>query len=126
MRWLIAFLTLALLSCAPMDRGGDRARITKGRADIHSFMTALATYKLDVGSFPSTAQGLDALHKNPGVTGWSGPYIQQDIPLDPWGHAYDYKFPGDHGDEPDIICYGADGRPGGEGINADIVSWTKQ
>ena len=49
--------------------------------------------------------------------------MPQDIPKDPWGHDYVYKFPGEHGDEPDIVCLGADGQPGGEGLNADIVSW---
>jgi general secretion pathway protein G len=54
---------------------------------------------------------------------WAGPYLQMDIPNDPWGHPYNYKFPGDHGDEPDISSFGADGQPGGDGINADITSW---
>ena len=57
---------------------------------------------------------------------WNGPYMPQEIPKDPWGHDWLYKFPGDHGDEPDIISYGADGQPGGDGINADIVSWKSQ
>ena len=60
------------------------------------------------------------------VNQWAGPYLPQDIPVDPWGRAYVYKYPGEHGDEPDIICYGADGQPGGEGLNADIVSWKSQ
>ena len=54
---------------------------------------------------------------------WQGPYLPQEVPKDPWGNPYVYKYPGEHGDEPDIISYGADGKPGGEGINADIVSW---
>jgi general secretion pathway protein G len=57
------------------------------------------------------------------VNGWNGPYLQAEVPADPWGHPYVYKFPGEHGDEPDLVCYGADGQPGGEGLNADIVSW---
>ena len=102
----------------------DKAKITAARAQIESFMGALGTYKLDNGSFPSTEQGLQALRVKPGdADNWNGPYMPKDVPKDPWSHDYVYKFPGDHGDEPDIISYGADGQPGGDGINADVVSW---
>jgi general secretion pathway protein G len=102
----------------------DKAKITKARADLEGLGGALGTYKLDNGNFPSTEQGLLALRVKPAdAAQWAGPYTSKDIPKDPWGHDYVYKYPGDHGDEPDIICYGADGQPGGEGINADIVSW---
>ena len=102
----------------------DKARITAARSQIQNFMTALGSYKLDTGMFPTTEQGLQALRVKPeGVNQWSGPYMPQDIPKDPWGHDYGYKYPGEHGDEPDIICLGQDGQPGGEGLNADIVSW---
>jgi general secretion pathway protein G len=57
------------------------------------------------------------------VENWQGPYLQKEIENDPWQHPYVYRFPGEHGDEPDIVSYGADGQPGGDGINADIVSW---
>ena len=67
---------------------------------------------------------MNALRVKPeNVNNWEGPYLEQDVPVDPWGHPYIYKFPGEHGDQPDIICLGADGQPGGEGVNADIVSW---
>lgn len=106
---------------------GDTARITAARAQIHNFETALGSYKLDTGTFPSTEQGLQALRAKPGeVNQWAGPYLPQDVPKDPWGRDYVYKYPGDHGDEPDILCYGADGQPGGDGLNADIVSWKNQ
>jgi general secretion pathway protein G len=102
----------------------DAAKITATRSQIESFMTALGQYKLDTGLFPTTEQGLLALRVKPNdMAQWAGPYMPKDIPKDPWGHDYLYKFPGDHGDEPEIISYGADGEPGGEGINADIVSW---
>ena len=105
----------------------DRANITAARAQIQNFQAALGTYKLDNGNFPSTEQGLVALRVKPAdATQWNGPYMPLDVPKDPWGHDYVYKFPGDHGDEPDIVCYGADGQPGGDGINADIVSWKAQ
>ena len=57
------------------------------------------------------------------VNQWEGPYLRKEIPLDPWKHPYIYRYPGEHGDEPDIISYGADGQAGGEGVSADIVSW---
>jgi len=105
----------------------DAAKITATRAQISNFMTALGTYKLDTGTFPTTEQGLPALRVRPAdVTQWNGPYMPQDIPKDPWGREYAYKYPGEHGDEPDIICYGQDGQAGGEGLNADIVSWKSQ
>ena len=105
-------------------RRADAAKVTATRSQIESFMTALGQYKLDTGAFPTTEQGLVALRVRPAeMEQWAGPYMPKDIPKDPWGHDYIYKFPGDHGDEPEIVSYGADGQPGGEGINADILSW---
>jgi general secretion pathway protein G len=105
----------------------DKAKRTAARAQINSFMTALGSMKLDTGNFPPTELGLQALRVKPEDSAqWAGPYLPQDAPMDPWGHPYLYKFPGEHGDEPDIISLGADGQPGGEGVNADIVSWSSQ
>ena len=127
---LIVVTIIALFAAlvAPrMWQKTDSARIASARAQINSFMTALGAYKLDTGTFPSTEQGLQALREKPAdVNQWAGPYLPQEIPSDPWGHPYFYKYPGEHGDEPDIICYGADGQPGGDGNNADIVSWKSQ
>lgn len=107
-----------------MFRQADTARVTQARAQINSFMTALGAYKLDTSTFPTTEQGLQALRVRPqNVQGWNGPYLPQEIPNDPWGRPYIYRYPGEHGDEPDIISLGADGQPGGDGVNADIVSW---
>lgn len=101
-----------------------QAKTATARAQIDAFQTALGAYKLDTGSFPANEVGLSALRTAPaGVRNWNGPYLPKEVPLDPWGNPYVYKFPGDHGDEPDIISYGADGRPGGEGEDADVVSW---
>jgi general secretion pathway protein G len=103
---------------------GDQARIVATRTQIDAFMTALGAYKLDTGLFPTTEQGLNALRQQPqGLAQWRGPYLPKEVPMDAWGHPFLYKYPGDHGDEPDIVCLGADGQPNGEGINADIVSW---
>ena len=111
-----------------MSRGrADTARIVAARTQIQNFMTALGAYKLDTGAFPTTAQGLQALRSKPkDARDWAGPYIAYDIPRDPWGREYVYRCPGEHGDEPDIVSYGRDGQPGGEGPDSDIVSWTSE
>lgn len=102
----------------------DKAKRVAAKAQINNFMGAIGQYKLDTGLFPSNEQGLRALRERPdNVTSWNGPYLAQEIPQDPWQRPYLYKFPGEHGDEPDLICLGADGQPGGEGAAADIVSW---
>jgi len=120
---VIIALFAALVGPALFKNVG-KAQVTAAKSQIESFMTALGTYKLDVGTFPTTDQGLQALRVKPAeVENWNGPYLPKDVPLDPWKHPYVYKFPGEHGDEPDVICYGADGQPGGDGENADIVSW---
>ncbi len=102
-----------------------RSRATAARAQITSFQTALGIYKLDTSRFPTTELGLEALRTQPEEEErWDGPYLPQEIPLDPWGNEYVYQFPGEHGDEPDIISLGSDRRRGGEEEDADIVSWS--
>ena len=125
---VVTIIALFAALVAPrMLRRSDTARITAARAQINSFMTALGAYKLDTGLFPTTEQGLQALRAKPqGVNQWEGPYLPQEIPVDPWGRPYVYKYPGEHGDEPDVISYGADGQPGGESINGDVLSWKSQ
>ena len=127
---LVVMTIIALFAALVAPRllnKSDTARVTAARAQINSFMTALGTYKLDTGLYPTTEMGLNALrHRPQGVNQWQGPYLPQEIPKDPWGNEYVYKYPSDQGDEPEIICYGADGQPGGEGILADIVSWKSQ
>ncbi|MEP7353483.1 MAG: type II secretion system major pseudopilin GspG [Acidobacteriota bacterium] len=103
---------------------GDKAKVVGAKTQISNFTNALGLYKLDTGTFPPTNIGLQALRVKPeGIVQWAGPYMPKDVPPDPWGRPYQYKFPGEHGEEPDIISLGADGEPGGEGINADITSW---
>lgn len=93
------------------------------RAQIESFGQALDQYRLDVGQYPTSEQGLGALRAAPQqVARWQGPYLKRDVPDDPWGHPYVYKRPGQHGDY-DLVSLGADGQPGGEGEAADVVSW---
>ena len=101
----------------------DRARQQSAKAQIELFSTSLDAYRLDVGSYPTTEQGLEALRvAPPNVTGWDGPYLPKEIPMDPWGRPYVYKSPGDHGDF-DILSLGQDGQTGGEKNDKDIVSW---
>ncbi len=119
----IIALFAALVAPAMLKRG-DQARVVQAKAQVNSFMTALGSYKLDTSVFPTNEQGLAALRLKPeGLNQWNGPYLPKEVPNDPWGRPYVYKYPGEHGDDPDIISYGADGAPGGDGINADIVSW---
>ena len=102
----------------------DEAKKVAARQQINQISQTLAMYKLDTGVFPTTEQGLHALREKPGnINQWNGPYLTMELPMDPWGNPYVYKFPGDHGDEPDIVSYGGDGQPGGTGLNEDIVSW---
>ncbi len=117
----------AALVAPTMLKHGDKARVVAARSQIQNFSTALGSYKLDTSQYPSTEQGLNGLRNRPGdLQNWNGPYLPQDVPNDPWGHPYIYKYPGDHGDEPDISSFGADGAPGGDSINADILSWSNK
>ena len=102
----------------------DEARVVAARQDIASLMQALKLYKLDNRHYPSTAQGLTALvsrpEGDPRPDNWK-PYLER-LPADPWGGAYQYLNPGLRG-EVDVLSFGADGRAGGEGFDADIGSW---
>lgn len=122
---VVTIIALFAALVAPRMIGrADAARRTAARAQINSFMTALGAYKLDTGTYPTTEMGLNALRVKPeNANQWAGPYLPQDIPMDPWSRPYLYKYPGEHGDEPDVISLGADGQPGGDGNNADIFSW---
>ncbi len=114
----------AALVLPRMMHQADRARMAAARSQINAYMTALGAYKLDTGSYPTSEQGLQALRAKPeNVENWQGPYTDKEIGNDPWGHPFVYHYPGEHGDEPDITSYGNDGQPGGDGYNADIVSW---
>jgi general secretion pathway protein G len=97
-----------------------KSEVTVTRAQIEAFGRALDTFRLDVGRYPTTEEGLSALLVQPaGATRWNGPYLKKDVPLDPWGHAYVYRAPGSKADF-DLMSYGKDGQPGGTGDEADI------
>ena len=123
---LIVMIILGLLAALVGPRMFGKVGSSKqksAKAQISLFETAIDTYRLEVGKFPTTEQGLQALRVCPdGVIKWDGPYLPKDVPLDPWGNPYTYKYPGEHGDY-EIVSYGADGRAGGESEDTDIVSW---
>ncbi len=128
---LVVVFILSLLAAivAPRIIGRtEDAKVAEAKVQIKNFETALKMFYLDNGFYPSTEQGLQALVEKP-TTGRipkkyrEGGYLEQKkVPLDPWGNPYVYISPGLHGPY-DIISYGADGKEGGEGYDADITSW---
>jgi general secretion pathway protein G len=100
------------------------AKTDTAQLQIEELGAGLDLYHLEVGRYPSSDEGLQALATAPpGVAGWNGPYLKKkDIPLDPWGNAYYYKYPGENGDY-DLYSLGRDNVDGGEGEDADVVSW---
>ncbi|MDD3352664.1 type II secretion system major pseudopilin GspG [Zoogloea sp.] len=100
-----------------------KSEIKAARAQIDGIEKALDQFRLDVGRYPSTEEGLKALTEKPAdLARWSGPYLKKAVPEDPWGKPYQYLQPGAHG-EFDLLSFGRDGQPGGSGDAADIVSW---
>jgi general secretion pathway protein G len=92
------------------------------KAQIELLGQALDQFRIDVGRYPTSQEGLGALTSNPGVGNWDGPYLKKSLPVDPWGRPYLYMCPGTHGDY-DLLSYGRDGSSGGEGEDRDILSW---
>lgn len=100
-----------------------KSEVKVARAQIKALEDALDQYRLDVGRYPDSEQGLAALFTQPaGEARWQGPYLRKDVPNDPWGQPYQYKQPGEHG-EIDLFSLGKDGQPGGAGEAADIGNW---
>ncbi len=124
---LIVMVILGLLAALVGPRMFGKVGKSKqktAKVQISMFETALDTYRLDVGEYPATDHGLEALRVQPDdADKWDGPYLPKDIPLDPWGNPYDYVSPGENA-EYEVISYGADGTAGGEGEDLDIVNWT--
>lgn len=115
-------LLMSLVGPRVLNQLGGAKTKTTG-IQIKDLEQSLEMYKLDVGRFPSTEEGLAALVTKPGnAPGWNGPYLKSDVPLDPWNREYHYKYPGERG-ELDIFSYGQDGRAGGEGEDADVGNW---
>jgi general secretion pathway protein G len=120
---IVLGLLVGLVGPRLFGRVGQSKQAT-AKAQIELIGAGLDQYRLDVGAYPASAQGLDALQKNPGsAPNWNGPYLKKSVPRDPWGYPYKYRCcPGQFG-EYDLWSEGADGAPGGEGENADVTSW---
>jgi general secretion pathway protein G len=120
---MVIIAMFATLVGSRVFRNVEKGRQTVAKEQITQFESVLDIYRLDVGRYPSTEEGLQALQVRPsGVENWDGPYLKKDVPLDPWNKPYVYRCPGQHGDF-DLVSYGADGAEGGDGDNADIKNW---
>jgi general secretion pathway protein G len=104
----------------------SESKAKAAKIQIESFASALDLYYLDTGRYPATSEGLAALvQRSGGAASWNGPYLKGGVvPNDPWGKAYVYRSPGEHGPY-DMTSYGADGQEGGTGAAADITSWVR-
>ena len=101
-----------------------KSQVKATRAQIVALTNALDQYRIDVGHLPTNEQGLAALQLQPsGEQNWAGPYLKKDVPLDPWGSAYNYVVPGTHNNDYDLWSWGRDGKQGGTGEDADIGNW---
>ena len=123
---LVVLVVLGLLAgiVAPKyfsQLGKSEAKVA--RAQIEGLAKALDLYRLDVGRYPTSEQGLNSLVLRPNdEPKWDGPYLAKGVPLDPWSREYLYRSPGENG-EYDLQSLGKDGQPGGEGENAEITNW---
>jgi general secretion pathway protein G len=114
---------LASIAAPKLFKQIGKSETKTASAQIESLGLALDQYRIDVGQYPTTEQGLVALYKNPGnVPKWAGSYLKKNIPNDPWGKPYLYKSPGDHGDY-DLFTLGKDGQLGGTEEAEDVVNW---
>lgn len=100
-----------------------KSEVKTAKAQIAALEQTLDQYRLDVGHYPSTEEGLNSLMNNvANAQNWGGPYLKKGVPNDPWGHAYQYRMPGQHG-EYDLFSLGKDGQVGGSDESQDITSW---
>jgi len=124
---VIVVITILAGLVGPMVfRNVGDAKISASRAQLELFGLALDQYRLDNDYYPSTVQGLEALRSlpqgDPAAGNWRGPYLKKPIPLDPWGHPYLYRSPGEKdANGYDLLSYGRDGKPGGDGEDADVI-----
>jgi general secretion pathway protein G len=121
---VLAIIGLLLALVGPQFIGQvGKAEVQAARQQIQLLETALDTLRLDVGRYPTTQEGLEALRARPfGLDRWDGPYLKKNVPPDPWGNPYMYRSPGANGPY-DLFSYGADGVQGGDGEGKDIGNW---
>lgn len=127
---IVVIAILATLVAPSVFQHVGTAKDATARSQIEMLGAALDAFRLDVGRYPTTEEGLQALWTAPnggstsGSNNWRGPYLRKDVPLDPWKHPYSYRSPGvqSRGGY-DLLSYGADGKEGGEGEGMDILSW---
>ncbi len=124
---IVVIAILATLVAPNIFQHVGAAKSATAKSQIEMLGTALDAYRLDNGHYPTTQQGLDALWQMPTIdppTNWRGPYLRKPVPVDPWGVPYIYLAPGQVNPTGyDLLTYGADGKPGGTGEDADITSW---
>lgn len=124
---IVVIAILATLVAPNVFQNVGTAKSATAKTQIEMLASALDAYRLDTGRYPTTAQGLQALVEMPQVdppSNWRGPYLRKAVPPDPWGRPYIYISPGEVNPTGfDLFSYGADGQLGGEGENADVVSW---
>jgi len=101
----------------------SKSEATTAKAQMDAFDKALQAFRIDMGRYPTAGEGLQALVTAPANdTRWRGPYLKDNIPLDPWGSAYQYRSPSTRGKDYDLLSYGRDRAPGGSGDDADITN----
>ena len=124
---LVVMVIIGLLASYVAPRYFDqvgKSEVKAARAQLDSFEKALGAYRLDVGHYPNTEQGLKSLNDRPSDEAkWSGPYLSKSVPADPWGRPYLYRFPGTTGHDFELQSLGRDGQPGGTGLDADLSVW---
>lgn len=122
---LVVLVIIGLLATlvAPNFIGqSEKAKPKAARVQLENLRNALDMFQLDVGRYPTTEEGLESLRVRPNsAPRWAGPYLRDEIPVDPWSRPYVYRSPGEGGGNYDIGSYGADGRAGGDQLNSDIV-----
>jgi general secretion pathway protein G len=115
---------LAAMVGPRLIRQQEKAAVKAAQAQVERLGTALDTFRLDMGRYPSTQEGLAALMQPPSNSQrWDGPYLNKNVPVDPWENPYQYRSPGGAGRPYDLFSFGADGAPGGEGDGRDINNW---
>ncbi|MBE0535374.1 MAG: type II secretion system major pseudopilin GspG [Phycisphaerae bacterium] len=121
---LVILAALAAIVTPKFARRSEQARVTSTGTQIAQFEVALDAFEIDVGRYPTASEGLDALVRKPSnAQGWQQAYLKRDVPRDPWGNAYIYRYPGQHNEDGyDLYSYGPDGKQGG---GDDIVNWSE-